>query len=264
MDQEIRASSERAECYNGRKNRQSHLCRAGFLPKSVKYRNKQFIVQKKSNAFITSKNASGERRHLIVFLYIYSYIWNIYIIPIITRASKIEGLLKIKNAHAKNNNFSSILLNTLNFIKLWFFSEKTGLINIRNIHANKQILQLWYWIPCGGSETPCNIARYYLMIVHCMISVLFLVYKLAYFGIHLTNTVPVFSAWKCPSSDKICALSQNVHFACKFFKYILWGNCVWWNYCEVEWSNNVWVCCNDWWVFASIGGGRRGRGGGWE
>ena len=48
--------------------------------------------------------------------------------------------------------------------------------------------------PCGGSETPCNIARYYLMIVHCMISVLFLVYKLAYFGIHLTNTVSVFSA----------------------------------------------------------------------
>ena len=47
---------------------------------------------------------------------------------------------------------------------------------------------------CGGSETPCNIARYYLMIVHCMISVLFLVYKLAYFGIHLTNTVSVFSA----------------------------------------------------------------------
>ena len=48
--------------------------------------------------------------------------------------------------------------------------------------------------PCGGSETPCNIARYYLMIVHCMISVLFLVYELAYFGIHLTNTVSVFSA----------------------------------------------------------------------
>ena len=46
---------------------------------------------------------------------------------------------------------------------------------------------------CGGSETPCNIARYYVMIVHCMISVLFLVYKLAYFGIQLTNTVSVFS-----------------------------------------------------------------------
>ena len=26
---------------------------------------------------------------------------------------------------------------------------------------------------CGGSETPCNITRYYAMIVHCMISVLF-------------------------------------------------------------------------------------------
>ena len=24
---------------------------------------------------------------------------------------------------------------------------------------------------CGGSETPCNIARYYVMIVHCMVSV---------------------------------------------------------------------------------------------
>merc|ERR1711911_57227 len=27
--------------------------------------------------------------------------------------------------------------------------------------------------PCGGSETPCNIARYYVMIVHCIVSVLF-------------------------------------------------------------------------------------------
>ena len=45
---------------------------------------------------------------------------------------------------------------------------------------------------CGGSETPCNIARYYVMIVHCMVSVLSLVYKIAYFGIHLTNTVSVF------------------------------------------------------------------------
>ena len=89
---------------------------------------------------------------LSFYICIYSYIWNIYIIPIITRAAIIDGLLKIKNAHAKNNNFSSTLLNTLNFIKLWFFSEKTGLINIRNIHANKQILQLWYWIPCILSQ----------------------------------------------------------------------------------------------------------------
>ena len=64
--------------------------------------------------------------------------------------------------------------------------------NYRNI--NSQFIFFWKNEICGGSETPCNIARYYLMIVHCMISVLFLVYKLAYFGIHLTNTVSVFSA----------------------------------------------------------------------
>ena len=51
---------------------------------------------------------------------------------------------------------------------------------------------------CGGSETPCNIARYYVMIVHCMISVLFSVYKLAYFGIQLTNTVSVFRLESSP------------------------------------------------------------------
>ena len=28
---------------------------------------------------------------------------------------------------------------------------------------------------CGGSETTCNIARYYVMIVHCIVSVLSLV-----------------------------------------------------------------------------------------
>ena len=54
-------------------------------------------------------------------------------------------------------------------------------------------IYIYIYIYCGGSETPCNIARYYVMIVHCMISVLFLVYKLAYFGIQLTNTVSVFS-----------------------------------------------------------------------
>merc|ERR1711911_266810 len=52
--------------------------------------------------------------------------------------------------------------------------------------------------PCGGPETPCNIARYYVMIVHCMISVLSLVYKIAYFGIHLTNTVSVFRLESSP------------------------------------------------------------------
>ena len=36
------------------------------------------------------------------------------------------------------------------------------------------------------------------MIVHCMISVLFSVYKLAYFGIQLTNTVSVFRLESSP------------------------------------------------------------------
>ena len=65
---------------------------------------------------------------------------------------------------------------------------------IINYNKATNIWENVYQSCCGGSETPCNIARYYLMIVHCMISVRFLVYKLAYFGIHLTNTVSVFSA----------------------------------------------------------------------
>ena len=36
------------------------------------------------------------------------------------------------------------------------------------------------------------------MIVHCMISVLFSVYKLAYFGIQLTNTISVFRLESSP------------------------------------------------------------------
>ena len=51
---------------------------------------------------------------------------------------------------------------------------------------------------CGGSETPCNIARYYVMIVHCIVSVLSLVYKIAFFGIQLTNTVSVFRLESSP------------------------------------------------------------------
>merc|ERR1711860_180484 len=51
---------------------------------------------------------------------------------------------------------------------------------------------------CRICEPPCNITRYYVMIVHCMISVLFSVYKLAYFGIQLTNTVSVFRLESSP------------------------------------------------------------------
>ena len=89
-----------------------------------------------------------------------------------------------------------IILNARKRISLVKTAQNVIFLSAQKLNSRKQS-QILY-TACGGSETPCNIARYYVMIVHCMVSVLSLVYKIAFFGIQLTNTVSVFRLESSP------------------------------------------------------------------
>ena len=84
------------------------------------------------------------------------------------------------------------------FLSLWIYFAVFKWLSINGSRPKTRGGRGIFLDMCGGSETPCNITRYYVMIVHCMISVLFSVYKLAYFGIQLTNAVSVFRLESSP------------------------------------------------------------------